>query len=153
MTFLVDLGNISEALDGDEVYLPYQIKAPTKDDYFKIRETLTRLGWIQKSTKDGEKDTLWQVCHIAKNADDNYYICHFKHLYMSTGKEQVLKKTNFTDDDFKRLTFVVNLLTKWNLIQTTETVEETPCPLSIVPYANKVNFNLRKKFFYVKAKV
>lgn len=151
MTFLVDLDNITKALNGDEVYLPYQIKTPSKDDYFKIRETLTRLGWIQKS-KDGKKDTLWQTCHITKDDNGYYYICHFKHLYMSTGKQTVVDKTNYTEDDFKRLTFVVNLLSKWNLIQTIEMVDETPCPLSIVPYANKSNFNLRKKFFYVKSK-
>ena len=49
-----------------------------KDDFLKIRETLTRIGVASKKEK-----LLYQSCHIL-HKQGKYYIVHFKELFEST---------------------------------------------------------------------
>ena len=52
-----------------------EITFPEKDDFLKIRETLSRIGVA--SRKDNE---LFQSCHILHKRG-KYYIVHFKELF------------------------------------------------------------------------
>ena len=64
-----------------------EITFPEKDDFLKIRETLSRIGVHL------ERKELFQSCHIL-HKKGKYYIVHFKELFKLDGKQ-----TNFDESD------------------------------------------------------
>lgn len=147
-----DIKVVEKAL-GDNALSPYKVKVNTFEDFLKIRETLTRMGWLQRSNEPGKKDTLWQLAHITEDKDGTIYICHFKHMYMAEGTEDSTTKTNLTDQDLAKLHFIVQLLQKWNLLTSVEPLgEESSTAITIVPHSNKDKFNLRKKYYKITTK-
>jgi hypothetical protein len=77
-----------------------------KDDFLKVRETLTRIGVASKKEK-----ILYQSCHIL-HKQSKYYIVHFKELFSLDGKP-----TDLTENDIARRNTVTNLLSDWGLIK------------------------------------
>ena len=77
-----------------------------KDDFLKVRETLTRIGVASKKEK-----VLYQSCHILHKRG-KYYIVHFKELFSLDGKP-----TDLTENDIARRNTVSNLLEDWELIK------------------------------------
>lgn len=77
-----------------------------KDDFLKVRETLTRIGVASKKEK-----VLYQSCHILHERG-KYYIVHFKELFSLDGKP-----TDLTENDIARRNTVSNLLEDWELIK------------------------------------
>ena len=77
--------------------------------FFKIRETLTRIGVASRKDK-----TLFQSCHIL-HKQKKYYITHFKELFSMDGKP-----SNFTEDDISRRNSIANLLAEWGLVELVE---------------------------------
>jgi hypothetical protein len=77
-----------------------------KDDFLKVRETLTRIGVASKKEK-----VLYQSCHIL-HKQGKYYIVHFKELFSLDGKP-----TDLTENDIARRNTVTNLLEDWELIK------------------------------------
>jgi hypothetical protein len=77
-----------------------------KDDFLKVRETLTRIGVASKKDK-----ILYQSCHIL-HKQGKYYIVHFKELFSLDGKP-----TDLTENDIARRNTVTNLLEDWELIK------------------------------------
>jgi len=81
-----------------------QIALATNDDFHKIVETLGRIGvasWRDKK--------LFQSCHILHKRG-NYYIVHFKELFILDGKQ-----ADITEEDLQRRNFITNLLLEWGL--------------------------------------
>ena len=76
-----------------------------KDDFLKVRETLTRIGVASKKDR-----TLYQSCHIL-HKQGRYYIVHFKELFALDGKP-----TDISDNDLSRRNAIANLLEDWGLI-------------------------------------
>jgi hypothetical protein len=77
-----------------------------KDDFLKVRETLTRIGVASKKEK-----ILYQSCHIL-HKQSKYYIVHFKELFSLDGKP-----TDLIENDIARRNTVTNLLSDWGLIK------------------------------------
>jgi len=77
-----------------------------KDDFLKVRETLTRIGVASKKEK-----VLYQSCHIL-HKQGKYYIVHFKELFALDGKA-----TDFSDNDMGRRNTVAKLLEDWELVK------------------------------------
>lgn len=77
-----------------------------KDDFLKVRETLTRIGVASKKDK-----ILYQSCHIL-HKQGKYYIVHFKELFSLDGKP-----TDLSDNDIARRNTVANLLEDWELVK------------------------------------
>ena len=98
-----------------------EITFPQKDDFLKIRETLTRIGVA--SRRDLE---LFQSCHIL-HKKGKYYIVHFKELFQLDGKE-----TNIDESDIGRRNTIIDLLVQWNLLSVIkpELIEQPRAPLS-----------------------
>ena len=69
-----------------------EIKLKEKNDFLKIRETLTRIGIASR-----HENTLYQSCHIL-HKQGHYYIVHFKEMFALDGKA-----TDFSDEDRARL--------------------------------------------------
>ena len=111
-----------------------------KDDFLKVRETLTRIGLASK--KD---NTLYQSCHIL-HKQGKYYIVHFKELFALDGKE-----TDLTENDIARRNTIVNLLAEWELVKIVNK-EQTKDPIvsmsqvKIIPYKEKDDWNLVTKY-------
>jgi len=123
-----------------------EVTLPSDDAFLKVKETLTRIGVA--SRKDQK---LYQSCHIL-HKQGQYYIVHFKELFMLDGKVN-----NFDDDDKGRRNAVVNLLEEWNLVNVVDPsqIEDPVAPLSqikILAYKDKDQWELIPKYSIGKKK-
>ena len=111
-----------------------------KDDFLKVRETLTRIGVASKKEK-----ILYQSCHILHKLG-KYYIVHFKELFSLDGKP-----TDLTENDIARRNTVTNLLEDWELIKIVnkdQTVEPTVSlsQVKIISHKEKNDWQLVPKY-------
>ena len=112
-----------------------------KDDFLKVRETLTRIGVASKKDK-----TLYQSCHILHKRGQ-YYVVHFKELFALDGKE-----ADITDNDLARRNAIVNLLEDWGLLKVVNK-EQTKVPepiflsqVKIISHKEKNEWQLVQKY-------
>ena len=116
-----------------------EITLREKDDFLKVRETLTRIGIA--SRKDM---TLYQSCHIL-HKQGKYYIVHFKELYALDGKQ-----TNLSENDIARRNTIATLMSDWGLISIDNKGKAEPlAPLrqiKIIPFKEKNNWELCPKY-------
>jgi len=82
-----------------------EVTLKEKDDFLKVRETLTRIGVASKKDK-----TLYQSCHIL-HKKGQYYLVHFKELFALDGKP-----TSITENDLSRRNAIAKLLEDWGLL-------------------------------------
>ena len=117
-----------------------EITFPVKDDFLKIRETLSRIGVASRKEKE-----LFQSCHIL-HKKGKYYIVHFKELFKLDGKP-----TNFDESDIARRNTIIDLLRQWNLVSIVvpTSITEPRAPLSqikVIPYKEKSEWKLTQKY-------
>jgi hypothetical protein len=117
-----------------------------KDDFLKIKETLTRIGVSAKN-----ENKLFQSCHIL-HKQGKYYIVHFKELFALDGKP-----SNISENDYARRNTIANLLRDWGLITLVNEgkTSEPVAPISqikILPYKDKDNWELVAKYNIGKRK-
>lgn len=119
----------------------FEVEPLDRDQFLKVRETLTRIGLPSKGDS-GEK-VLWQTCHVL-HKQGRYFIVHFKQLFLLDGRSRV---TNFTDEDEDRAEFIVNMLENWGLV--TPMVQVNPkieSNVLVIPYREKDKWTLRQKY-------
>lgn len=126
--------------NGELVSELVEITFPEKDDFLKIRETLSRIGVA--SRKDNE---LFQSCHILHKRG-KYYIVHFKELFKLDGKP-----TSIDTGDFGRRNTIIGLLAQWKLLTVLDPskIEDPIAPLSqikIIPFKDKKEWKLTTKY-------
>ena len=117
-----------------------EITFPEKDDFLKIRDTLSRIGVASRKEKE-----LFQSCHIL-HKKGKYYIVHFKELFKLDGKQ-----TNFDESDLGRRNTIIDLLRQWNLVKVLDSnqISEPRAPLSqikVIPYKEKLEWKLTQKY-------
>ena len=117
-----------------------EITFPEKDDFLKIRETLSRIGVASRKEKE-----LFQSCHIL-HKKGKYYIVHFKELFKLDGKE-----TNFDESDVGRRNTIIDLLRQWSLVKVLnpQQILDPRAPLSqikVIPYKEKSEWKLTQKY-------
>ena len=117
-----------------------EITFPEKDDFLKIRETLSRIGVASRREQE-----LFQSCHILHKRG-KYYIVHFKELFKLDGKP-----TNIDESDIGRRNTIVMLLAQWKLLSILDEsqIEEPQAPLSqikIIPFKEKSEWKLTTKY-------
>ena len=117
-----------------------EVTFPEKDDFFKIRETLSRIGVASRKEKE-----LFQSCHILHKRG-KYYIVNFKELFKLDGKQ-----TNFDESDVARRNTIVDLLRQWSLVKVLDPnkINEPRAPLSqikVIPYKEKEQWKLTQKY-------
>ena len=117
-----------------------EITFPEKDDFLKIRETLSRIGVASRKEKE-----LFQSCHIL-HKKGKYYIVHFKELFKLDGKP-----TNFDESDVGRRNTICDLLRQWNLVTIVipTSIDEPRAPLSqikVIPFKEKPEWKLTTKY-------
>ena len=82
-----------------------EVTLSEKDDFLKVRETLTRIGVASKKDR-----ILYQSCHIL-HKQGRYYIVHFKELFALDGKP-----TDISENDLSRRNAIAKLLSDWGLV-------------------------------------
>jgi len=117
-----------------------EVTFPEKDDFLKIRETLSRIGVASRREQE-----LFQSCHILHKRG-KYYITHFKELFKLDGKP-----TNIDESDIGRRNTICKLLEQWKLVTLVDAskIEQPTAPLSqikIIPYKEKTNWKLTTKY-------
>ena len=117
-----------------------EVTLKEKDDFLKVRETLTRIGVASKKTK-----TLYQSCHIL-HKQGKYYIVHFKELFSLDGKP-----TDITDNDLSRRNAIVRLLEDWGLVDIVDK-SKTEIPEPIFLSQVKILSHKEKKDWILEAK-
>jgi hypothetical protein len=117
-----------------------EVTFPEKDDFLKIRETLSRIGVASRKDKE-----LFQSCHILHKRG-KYYITHFKELFKLDGKP-----SNLDESDIARRNTRVSLLEQWKLVSVVNKtqIEDPKAPLSqikIIPFREKSEWKLTTKY-------
>jgi hypothetical protein len=117
-----------------------EVRLREKEDFLKIKETLTRIGVASK--KD---DTLFQSCHIL-HKQSRYYIVHFKELFLLDGKV-----ADFSESDVARRNTIAKLLAEWDLLEIVEPARfaEPSAALNqikIIPFKEKDKWILEAKY-------
>ena len=116
-----------------------EVELQNKEDFLKVKETLTRIGITSK-----KENKLFQSCHIL-HKKGKYYIVHFKELFALDGKT-----TDFEDNDLARRNTIANLLAEWGLIEIVSKNSLEPiAPLSqikIISYKEKNEWLLTAKY-------
>lgn len=117
-----------------------EVTLKERDDFLKVKETLTRMGVSSKKEKK-----LYQSCHILHKRGQ-YYIVHFKELFDLDGKP-----TNFSDSDKARRNTIANLINDWGLVELVDK-EKSKSPIvpisqiKILPFNEKKNWELVSKY-------
>lgn len=112
-----------------------------KDDFLKVRETLTRIGISSKKEK-----ILYQSCHIL-HKQGKYYIVHFKEMFALDGKP-----TDISENDLSRRNAIAKLLEEWELIKIVDPESiKTPPPIflsqiKILSHKEKNDWQLIPKY-------
>ncbi len=118
----------------------FEVEPLDKDQFLKVRETLTRIGI--PSRQNGEQ-VLWQTCHVL-HKKGKYYICHFKQLFLLDGRTRV---TDYSEEDEDRLEYVVSLLEEWGLVRGILAPRKThPNGLTIIPFREKNQWACKAKY-------
>ena len=112
-----------------------------KDDFLKVRETLTRIGVASKKDR-----ILYQSCHIL-HKQGRYYIVHFKELFALDGKP-----TDISENDLSRRNAITKLLQDWELVRVVNNKQiEEPVPIflsqiKILSHKEKDDWELVPKY-------
>ena len=117
-----------------------------KDDFLKVRETLTRIGVASKKDQ-----ILYQSCHILHKRGQ-YYVVHFKELFALDGKLSTI-----TENDIQRRNAIANLLEEWGLLKIInyDIVEHNMAPIhqiKIIAFKEKDDWELIAKYNIGKKK-
>ena len=116
-----------------------EVTFPEKDDFLKIRETLSRIGVASRREQE-----LFQSCHIL-HKKGQYYIVHFKELFALDGK-----KANLSENDLQRRNRIIKLLSDWGLVEIVkESSIKDAAPLSqikVIAYKEKGEWTLESKY-------
>ena len=122
-----------------------EVKFPEKDDFLKIRETLTRIGVA--SRKEPE---LFQSCHIL-HKQGKYFIVHFKELFALDGKE-----SNIANNDIERRNTIAVLLQDWELSKIVKPEQAEPkaslSQIKVLSHKDKSSWELVPKYNIGKKK-
>ena len=123
-----------------------EITLESRDDFLKIKETLTRIGIASNKEKK-----LYQSCHILHKRG-KYYIVHFKELFALDGKP-----SSIVENDIARRNAIINLLEEWGLIKVVnpDFIKDPRAPLSqikIIAYKDKNEWQLVAKYNIGKKK-
>ncbi len=126
----------------DDIFedLGVEISLKNKEDFLKIKETLTRIGVSSKKEKK-----LFQSCHILHKRG-RYAIMHFKEMFILDDLE-----SDLSDDDIGRRNTIVKLLIEWGLCDAVDPEEYASPQLSlarlkIVSHKEKSEWQLVPKY-------
>lgn len=111
-----------------------------KEDFSVVRETLERVGIINKKRK-----IFIPSCYVVGTEDENIYkIVHFKELFPLVNRE-----SNYDEDDRLRRNTIVYLLKNWNLVEPldqNDISEFLHKKIPVLPFSQKDEYQIIHKF-------
>lgn len=129
-------------VEDDDIFdgLGVEIRLKNKEDFLKIKETLTRIGVSSKKEKK-----LFQSCHILHKRG-RYAIMHFKEMFLLDDLD-----SDISDEDIGRRNTIVRLLVEWGLVEVVDPDEYKEPQLSlarlkIIPHSEKKDWQLIPKY-------
>ena len=113
------------------------IKVKLKKHFSVVRETLDRMGTINKDEK-----ILNPSCYLLHKQGE-YYIIHFKNLLLMDGLE-----TEYSEDDNIRQTSIAQLLEDWGLVEIVneEQLTEECVFIFVLPHSKKYEYRIIHKY-------
>lgn len=115
--------------------IKFGVKIRLLKDFAVIKETLTRMGIVNKRKKE-----ITPTCYLLQHSG-NYYICHFKELLAAFDDipDELCEK------DKDRRDSICTMLENWGLIECIDRVyqEELKENIAIVLYNDKRKYNYR----------
>ena len=122
-----------------------EVSFEERDDFLKIRETLSRIGIASRREQE-----LFQSCHILHKRG-KYYIVHFKELFALDGKP-----SDFTEEDQSRRNTIANLLEEWELVDIVNAEKVANAgslsTIKVIPFNQKSEWELVAKYNIGKKK-
>lgn len=116
-----------------------EVTLEDREDFSKIKETLTRIGIPSR-----KEQKLFQTCHIL-HKKGRYFIVHFLEMFKLDGKE-----SHFSDEDRQRRNRIASLLHEWGLLTIVNPAvfddQISMNKLKIIPFAEKSNWSLEQKY-------
>lgn len=128
-------------MENDDIFfgLGVEIKLKNKEDFLKVKETLTRLGVSSKKEKK-----LYQSCHILHKRG-RYAIMHFKEMFILDNLESDISR-----EDVQRRNTIVKLLVDWGLVEALDDERYADqlslARIKILPYKEKNEWELIPKY-------
>lgn len=128
-------------MENDDIFsgLGVEIKLKNKEDFLKVKETLTRLGVSSKKEKK-----LYQSCHILHKRG-RYAIMHFKEMFILDNLESDISR-----EDVQRRNTIVKLLVDWGLVEVLDDERYADqlslARIKILPYKEKNEWELIPKY-------
>ena len=119
-----------------------EITLKEADDFLKIKETLSRIGDVEKPK------TLHQLCHILHKRGQ-YYIIHFKGLLSMDGNIQL-----FDIEDYGKQNKIALLLQQWGLAEIvwpTKAESTEDVFVKVVSSSQKDNWILNPQYVFSKS--
>lgn len=116
----------------------YGVTVELNEHFSIVRETLDRIGIANK-----DKRVLNPSCYLLHKRG-SYTISHFKQLLALDGK-----KTNFSEEDFKRTVSIARLLEDWGLVTILDPdkyEEYDDVFVFVLPYKEKENWEIKHKY-------
>ena len=113
----------------------YGIEVKLKENFSIIRESLDRIGIINR-----EKKVLNPSCYLLHKRG-SYYIIHFKKLLALDGK-----KTDISLNDEIRELSIARLLQKWGLVEMIDEFEDESIFIHVLPYSQKNEYEIKHKY-------
>jgi hypothetical protein len=110
-----------------------------KEDFSVVRETLERIGIINKKTK-----VFSPSCYCVESENGFYKIVHFKELLGLSGRD-----TDFDEIDRVRTKTIAYLLKNWNLVEIVNSKEVDEIlseKIYVLKHSEKKNYTIRHKF-------
>ena len=117
-----------------------EVELLNKEDFLKVKETLTRIGITSK-----KENKLFQSCHIL-HKKGKYYIVHFKELFLLDGLE-----SDIDNNDIARRNRIATLLEEWGLIRIVDHIRVDGNvvginQIKIISFSDKSNWELCPKY-------
>lgn len=114
-----------------------EVELCEKDNFLKIVETLTRIGFATRDKK------LVQTCHVLHKRG-KYYICHFRELFKLDGFDREV-----TEEDVMRRNGIAGLLEQWGLCKIVDEDASHPRSLQrvkVISHAQKRDYTLKQNY-------
>jgi hypothetical protein len=128
----------------EDIVMTIGVDVRLKEDFSVIRETLERVGVINK-----KKKTCIPSCYVVGTKREGIYkIVHFKELFPVINRE-----STYSEDDKLRRNTIVYLLNNWNLIELVETndiQEYLHKKIPVLSHDDKKEYEIIHKFKFPK---
>ncbi|MFW6130265.1 MAG: translational repressor RegA [Atribacterota bacterium] len=115
-----------------------------KEDFSVVRETLERVGIINK-----KKKIFVPSCYVLGTEDEDIYrIVHFKELFPLVNRE-----SNYDEDDKLRRNTIIYLLKNWKLVEPldqNDISEFLHKKIPVLPHSQKDEYKIIHKFKFSK---